>query len=80
VQTTDEVLADPQVLAAGGLVEVPEGDSSVMMINTSVDFVGTPGGPRAMPPELGEHTDAILGELGHDAAEIERLRHEGVVA
>lgn len=80
VQTTDEVLSDPQVLANGGLVEVPEGDSSVMMINTSVDFVGTPGGPRAMPPELGQHTDAILEELGLDAAAIERLRREGVVA
>ena len=80
VQSTDEVLADPQVHAAGGLVEVPEGDSAVMMINTSVDFVGTPGGPRAMPPDLGEHTAAILQELGHDDAAIERLRRDGVVA
>jgi crotonobetainyl-CoA:carnitine CoA-transferase CaiB-like acyl-CoA transferase len=79
VQSTDEVLADPQVHAAGGFVEVPEGSSSVMMINTSVDFVGTPGGPRAMPPELGEHTDAVLAELGYDGGAIEQLRAAGVV-
>lgn len=80
VQTTDEVLADPQVHAGGGFVEVPEGDSTVTMINTSVDFAGTPGGPRAMPPDLGQHTDEVLNELGRDAAAIARLRAEGVVA
>ncbi len=30
-------------------------------------------------PALGQHTDAILGELGHDAAAIARLHAEGVV-
>jgi crotonobetainyl-CoA:carnitine CoA-transferase CaiB-like acyl-CoA transferase len=31
------------------------------------------------PPELGADTDAILAELGYDAARIEGLRAEGVV-
>ncbi len=79
VQTTDEVLADPQVRAGGGFVQVPEGDGSVTMINTSVDFGGTPGGPRAMPPDLGEHTDEILRDLGRDASAIGALRAKGVV-
>jgi formyl-CoA transferase len=30
-------------------------------------------------PELGEHTDAILGELGYDADAIARLRAGKVV-
>ena len=80
VQTTDEVLTDPQVHAGGGLVEVPEGDGTVTMIATSVDFHGTPGGPRAMPPDLGQHTDEVLRELGHDQDAIERLRADRVVA
>ena len=33
----------------------------------------------APPPLLGEHTDEILTELGHDASAIERLRREGVI-
>jgi crotonobetainyl-CoA:carnitine CoA-transferase CaiB-like acyl-CoA transferase len=33
-----------------------------------------------MPPDLGEHTDAILSELGRDAAAIDELRARGVVA
>lgn len=30
-------------------------------------------------PALGQHTDAILGELGWDAAAIERLREAGAI-
>jgi crotonobetainyl-CoA:carnitine CoA-transferase CaiB-like acyl-CoA transferase len=33
-----------------------------------------------MPPELGEHTDEVLAELGRDTNAIARLRAEGIVA
>ncbi len=80
VQTTDEVLADPQVEAGRGFVDVPDGDTTATMINTPVDFVDTPGAPRAMPPVLGQHTDEILTELGKDPAAIAALRADQVVA
>lgn len=82
VQSTDEVLADPQVHAGGGFTDVPDPDAggTTTMINTPVDFAGTPATPRAMPPDMGQHTDEVLAELGRDAATIERLRAEGVVA
>lgn len=80
VQTTDEVLADPQVAAAGGFTEVPDGLSTTTMIATPVDFSGTPWSTTAMPPELGEHTDEILRELGRDDAAIAELRADQVVA
>jgi len=36
--------------------------------------------PRmAAVPELGEHTAAILADLGHDAAAVDALRAEGVI-
>jgi crotonobetainyl-CoA:carnitine CoA-transferase CaiB-like acyl-CoA transferase len=50
------------------------------MINSPLDYGSTPAAPRAMPPDLGQHTDEILGELGRDAATVERLRADGVVA
>jgi crotonobetainyl-CoA:carnitine CoA-transferase CaiB-like acyl-CoA transferase len=34
---------------------------------------------RMHPPLLGEHTDAVLGELGYGEAEIEKLRKDGAV-
>jgi crotonobetainyl-CoA:carnitine CoA-transferase CaiB-like acyl-CoA transferase len=80
VHTTDEVLADVQAWAGGGFVEVPDAAGSVTMVNTPVDYRGTPSAPRALPPELGQHTDEILAELGRDAAGISELRASGAVA
>jgi len=80
VQTPEEVLADPQAWAGNGFVDVPDGDGAVTMVNSPVDYRGTPGAPRALPPELGEHTDDILAELGRDAEAVEALRATGVVA
>jgi crotonobetainyl-CoA:carnitine CoA-transferase CaiB-like acyl-CoA transferase len=79
VQTVEELLADPQFLAAGGLVEVPDGPSTATMVASPVDFAGTPWAPRSMPPKLGEHTEEILAELGRDQADVDHLRAEGIV-
>ena len=35
--------------------------------------------PTGAPPQLGEHTDEVLGELGFGAEGIERLRRDAVV-
>jgi len=43
-------------------------------------FAGTPTGPTAPAPGLGEHTDEILADLGYDAATVTRLRAAGTVA
>jgi crotonobetainyl-CoA:carnitine CoA-transferase CaiB-like acyl-CoA transferase len=80
VQTTEEVLGDAQAWAGGGFVDVPDAGGSVTMVNTPVDYGGTPAAPRAVPPELGQHTDEILAELGRDAAAIADLRARGAVA
>ena len=80
VQTVDQVLADPQLRAAGGFVDVPDGATTATMIATPVDFSATPWSARSMPPEPGQHTDEILGELGCDPEVIAALRSGGVVA
>jgi formyl-CoA transferase len=38
-----------------------------------------PGATRWVGPRLGEHTDAVLGELGYSGEELARLRDEGVI-
>jgi crotonobetainyl-CoA:carnitine CoA-transferase CaiB-like acyl-CoA transferase len=80
LNTADDILADPQLTPAGALVEVPDGSSGTMMIATPVDFHGTPWAPRSLAPDQGEHTDAILTELGYDPTRIAALREAGAVA
>jgi crotonobetainyl-CoA:carnitine CoA-transferase CaiB-like acyl-CoA transferase len=44
-----------------------------------VKLSANPGRPGHRPPRLGEHSNAILTELGYGAAAIARLRGEGAV-
>ncbi len=79
VQDVDEVMADPQVHAAGGFVDVPDEDTTTKLPATPVDFGGTPWAPRAMAPSPGQHTDEVLGELGRSADQIAALREKSIV-
>ncbi|ORA37762.1 CaiB/BaiF CoA transferase family protein [Mycobacterium aquaticum] len=63
VNTLDDVIADEQFRAAGGIVDVPEGVSSMPMVASPADFSATPWQPRATAPELGAHTEEVLAEL-----------------
>jgi crotonobetainyl-CoA:carnitine CoA-transferase CaiB-like acyl-CoA transferase len=60
-----EVLADPQLLANDGVVELgDEADGTRQRsINGPVSFSDARVRPSAPAPKLGEHTDAILAEL-----------------
>jgi crotonobetainyl-CoA:carnitine CoA-transferase CaiB-like acyl-CoA transferase len=62
INTIEDVIGDEQFHAGGGIVYVPDGDGTLPMIATPVDFDGTPWAPRSVAPGLGEHTDEILAE------------------
>lgn len=79
VQTFSEVLADPQVHAAGGLVDVPDDVATTLLPSTPVDFGATPWAPRTMAPSHGQHTDDILNETGRSEEQIASLRSRGVL-
>ena len=63
VNTIEDVVADEQFHAAGGMVDVPDGHAVVPMVATPADFHGTPWAPRSTAPDLGAHTDEVLAEL-----------------
>jgi len=80
VRTVPEALAAPQTIARGMVVELPHAEiPDFRTIGTPVKLSDTPGVPRTAPPALGEHTDRVLAELGHDAPAIARLRDEGAI-
>ena len=47
--------------------------------NLPLKFSLSPTGIHSSPPTLGADTDAVLRELGYDAADIARLHDERVV-
>ncbi len=49
------------------------------LVDTPVRLSRTPGGIRTRPPVLGEHTQALLAELGYCQEDIEALRKARVV-
>ncbi|MCW2515079.1 MAG: L-carnitine dehydratase/bile acid-inducible protein [Mycobacterium sp.] len=63
INSISDVLADDQFHEAGGVVYVPDGDSTQAMVATPADFHGTPCEPTSVAPRLGQHTEEILAEV-----------------
>lgn len=80
VRTLAEVFADPQTVAREMVTSVPHATlGSVQVTGVPVKLSDTPGSVRTGPPTLGQHTAAVLAELGYDAAAIDALRASGAV-
>ena len=79
VQSIEELLTDPQVLANDYLGEVViEGGPTYRLPTVPVQFDERP--PALRPaPEHGEHTEAILLDLGYEWEDIIRLKETSVI-
>jgi len=79
--TPQQALDDAHIRQAGLLADTdyPGVVRRVPLAPTPVDLSETPGRFRHRAPTLGEHTDAILVELGYSAAEIDTFRRDTVV-
>jgi len=81
VLTRSEVICHPQVEALGLTVEYDhKAAGRLRQARNAARFSGTPAEIRRGAPALGEHTGAILAELGYSAEEIAELRAEGVIS
>ena len=74
VNTIDTALADPQVASNQMVVDMQHPDyGTIKVVGNPVKLEGTPASMRVPPPRLGEHTHAVLAELGFTKDELAAL-------
>ncbi len=80
VREIPEVLADPQLAARDMIVPLEHRTAgTIHVLGVPPKLSDTPGRVRSAPPMLGEHTDAVLRELGYGDERIAALRREGAI-
>ncbi|HZY34844.1 MAG TPA: CaiB/BaiF CoA-transferase family protein [Rhodanobacter sp.] len=81
INRLDAVFADPQVVARGLRIELPDAQAgSVPLVANPIRLSDTPVTYRLPPPRLGEHTQSVLTEwLGLDCERIRRLRDAAAI-
>ena len=79
VNTISDVIDDPAAHAAGVFREVEGPDGPVTFVATPADFSETAAGPQGLAPELGQHTEEVLLELGYDWEQIVPLKESGAI-
>ncbi len=80
IYSIDQTFADPQVRHLGiaqSVMSAALGD--ITLVGQPITMSRTPSRLVGGAPEYGEHTDAVLGELGYSSEEIEKFRTSGTV-
>ena len=80
LNTLEEVFQDPQVREYGFPIEVEHPKMGKMrMLGSAIELSRTPPKIKSAPPILGEHTEEILREFGHDENTFGRLKSAGII-
>ncbi len=80
IYTVDQTFADPQVQHLNMVQSVVSPKLGKLdLVGQPVKLSRTPSALAKPPPQRGEHTDEVLGEIGYSAAEIARFHETGVV-
>jgi crotonobetainyl-CoA:carnitine CoA-transferase CaiB-like acyl-CoA transferase len=80
VNSVAEVFEDPQIRSQEMILDVDHpGHGIIRLLGFPIKLSGTPCRIRRSAPELGEHSDAILTELGYAASDREGWRRDGVI-
>jgi crotonobetainyl-CoA:carnitine CoA-transferase CaiB-like acyl-CoA transferase len=76
----NEVFADPQVQHLGAVSEVKHPRlGNLSILSQVVKLSRTPARVASATPEIGQHTDEVLAELGFSAREISTLKSKGAI-
>jgi len=79
VHTISDMIEDSAAHEAGVFIDVPGPEGDIRAVASPADFYGTPWEPRGYAPELGQHTEEILLELGYDWNQIVALKEASVI-
>jgi formyl-CoA transferase len=80
VRDPQDVIKDPQLQANNIVVPLEgAGENLKLTISSPIQVHGVTKVSAKRAPDLGEHNDEVLQELGLDPKEIERLRASGVI-
>jgi formyl-CoA transferase len=80
LQTPLEVTQDEQAIANDYFCEWDHPDyGRVKLLNNPIKLSRTPAENICKAPDLGEHTDQILTDLGFNSEKIEELRDNGII-
>jgi crotonobetainyl-CoA:carnitine CoA-transferase CaiB-like acyl-CoA transferase len=80
VKSVPEALSDPQV-SARQMIEAVEHAvlGPLKVLGTPIKLSDTSASVRTAPPTLGQHTDAVLAELGFSPTDIISLRKQAII-
>jgi len=80
VKTPADVTTDPQVLANDIIVPIEGGGEHLTQtVSSPIKIHGVPKAKARRAPELGEHNDEVLRELGFSADQIEGFRASATI-
>jgi crotonobetainyl-CoA:carnitine CoA-transferase CaiB-like acyl-CoA transferase len=79
VNTVTQAREDPVVQNAGAFTTIDGPDGPIPLVNSPVDFYGTPHEVQGPPPELGQHTEEVLLDLGYDWDKIIAFKEQGAI-
>lgn len=80
VQSPNEFVDDVQVVANGYILDAPRPDhSTTRLMSSPAQFDREPLTARWAAPDIGQHTDEVLRELGWDGDRIAAARTSGLV-
>jgi crotonobetainyl-CoA:carnitine CoA-transferase CaiB-like acyl-CoA transferase len=80
VQNIDEVLADPQIIARGMVIEQDHPVlGKIRLPNLPFRFSGCDTSPTSVAPDMGQHNREIAASLGFGGDEIEAMVRDGVL-
>ncbi|MCK4273309.1 MAG: CoA transferase, partial [Dehalococcoidales bacterium] len=80
-QTVSEILEDEQAVVNNFYTDIDHPvTGKARLLNSPVQFSGTPARIKSVAPPVGAHTEEVLLELGYSWEEIAQFKEQGTIS